>query len=539
MERGLFAAAMYLRLSREDGGMGHLAGERAYSNSIRSQRDFIKEYLSRQEDIKLYDIYTDDGFSGSNFDRPEFQRMLKDIQLGRVNCVIVKDLSRFGRDYVESGRYIQKIFPTLQVRFIAITDHYDSLYADIGESQILLPIKNFINDAYCRDISVKVKSQLEVKRKNGECVAPFVPYGYQKATDNKNQLVIDAYAADIVKRIFTWKIEGMSIFAIAEKLNALGILSPKEYKKFMGSSYRGGFFWDEASMWSNAAIKRILTNRIYLGNLVQGKTEKISYKLKKSMVKPQADWIEVENTHQAIISKNLFEIVQNLLKTDGRISPSTGKNHLFVGMLFCGDCKEQMIRRSNHSKQGTTISYICSSKNRGEGCTRHSIKEDTLTQLLQISMQSYLSCFIKKSCLLGKDIPFDANETASASYEKDLIRLKQEADKYRFLCSKVSEDFKRDFINEEEFERLSIKFKEKVFACEEALKQQALLKMETMKKRENSFRRLKAMQESFEIGELDRFVLCSMIKKIFVYEHQRIEIEFFYADPYSVFCTII
>lgn len=379
MGRKRFLAAMYLRLSKDDSDVGNVKKGRlkSESNSIGNQRELIRAFIHKQQDMELYDSYVDNGFSGSNFDRPEFKRMINDIETGKVNCVIVKDLSRFGRDYIESGRYIQKIFPALSVRFIAIIDHYDSFQADGLESGIVVPVKNFINDSYCRDISIKVKSQFEVKRKNGECIAPFAPYGYKKA-DNKSFLVPDEYAADIVRKIFAWKIEGMAILAIAEKLNGLGILSPKEYKKSIGIHYKGGFSGAVKSKWSSTTIKRILTNEIYLGHMVQGKREKINYKLKKSMDKPQEKWIKVENTHEAVISKDQFWIVQNLLKADGRISPVTEENSLFMGILFCGDCGEQMIRRVNYYKDTKKVYYICSTKNRGEGCSRHSILEGQL-----------------------------------------------------------------------------------------------------------------------------------------------------------------
>ena len=196
------------------------------------------------------------------------------MEAGRVNCVIVKDLSRFGRDYIEAGRYIQKTFPALGVRFIALTDHFDSISADTGERSILLPVKNFINDSYCRDISTKVKSQFEIKRKNGECVAAFPVYGYKKSDKDKSRLVIDEYAAENVRRIFAWRIEGMALSAIAEKLNSLGILSPREYKKSIGIPYNGGFSGTGRSSWSSVAIKRILTNEIYLGHMIQGKPKR-------------------------------------------------------------------------------------------------------------------------------------------------------------------------------------------------------------------------------------------------------------------------
>ena len=225
---------MYLRLSKDDEDRGSF--NKSESNSIGNQRQLIKSFLREQPDIELYDIYVDDGFSGSNFDRPEFKRMIGDIEAGRVNCVVVKDLSRFGRDYIEAGRYLEKIFPALGVRFIALTDHYDSISADTGERQIVLAVKNFINDSYCRDISTKVKSQLAVKRKAGECLSPFAVYGYRKSPKDKNKLVVDDYAAEIVRRIFRWKIEGMAVAAIAKKLDELHILSPKEYMDILALS---------------------------------------------------------------------------------------------------------------------------------------------------------------------------------------------------------------------------------------------------------------------------------------------------------------
>lgn len=315
-EQSKFFAAMYLRLSRDDNVKAEHDGNamingvsKAESNSIGSQRELIRSFLNEQEDIELYDIYVDDGFSGSNFDRPEFNRMMKDIEAGRVNCVVVKDLSRFGRDYIEAGRYLEKIFPVLGVRFIALTDHYDSISADTGERQIVIPVKNFINDSYCRDISTKVKSQLAVKRKAGECLSPFAVYGYRKSPENKNKLVVDDYAAEIVRRIFRWKIEGMAVSAIAKKLNELHILSPKEYKKSTGLNYRGGFTGGSGSQWSSSSVKRILTNEVYLGHLLQGKTEKVNYKVKKSVEKPKEEWVRAENTHEPIISDSDFEAI--------------------------------------------------------------------------------------------------------------------------------------------------------------------------------------------------------------------------------------
>lgn len=542
MKNKHFLAAMYLRLSRDDSDVGDVTDGKgtvkSESNSIGNQRELIRAYIHEQQDIELYDIYVDDGFSGSNFDRPEFKRMMSDIEAGRANCVIVKDLSRFGRDYIESGRYIQKVFPALGVRFIALTDHYDSFNADAGESGIVLPVKNFINDSYCRDISTKVKSQFEVKRKNGECIAPFALYGYRKAENNKNQLVVDEYAADIVRKIFEWKMEGMAVSAIAEKLNGLGVLSPKEYKKSIGSNYKGGFSGAVKSMWSSSTVKRILTNEMYLGHLIQGKTEKINYKLKKSVEKPKEDWVKVEDTHEPIISEDNFLIVQNLLKVDSRVSPVTEKSSLFAGIIFCGDCGEQMIRRVNRYKDTQKVYYICSTKNRGEGCTRHSIEEEKLKELVATSIRRYANYFLEEKRVFEKSLELEANFESIVRYDTEIARLKQEQDKYYALCSGLYEDLRREIITKEEFERLHSEFKRKAAEFEEAQKKQEIMIKELFKNGVISAGRLKTMQDCSELKEIDRHTLCSMVKEIIVYENQRIEIVFYYTDQYRIMSEV-
>lgn len=542
MKSKRFQAAMYLRISREDyvtkdvTDVGAVTDRKGYvkseSNSIGNQRELIRAFIREQQDIELYDVYVDDGYSGSNFDRPEFQRMIRDIEAGKVNLVIVKDLSRFGRDYIETGRYIQKIFPALSVRFIALTDHYDSFQADAGESGIVLPVKNFINDSYCRDISMKVKSQLAVKRKNGKCIAPFAPYGYQKANNNKNQLVVDEYAAEIVRKIFAWKIEGIAISAIAEKLNRLGILSPKEYKKFVGLPYQGGFSGAVKSQWSSSTVKRILTNETYLGHLVQGKTEKINYKLRKCVEKPREEWIKAENTHEAIISKDNFQIVQNLLKVDGRVSPTSAKNGFFTGILFCGDCGEQMIRRINRYKNTQRVYYICSSKNRGQGCTRHSIAEERLKELVMETVRRYANFFLEEKRLHKKALEMDTNFVSIMHCNTEIARLKGEQDKYHFLYSGLYEDLRLGVVTREEFEWLRGEFKRKAAELKEAQEKQEVLIKELFRNEVISAERLKSMQNCAELKEIDRYTLCSMVKRISVFENRRVEIECYVTDLY-------
>ena len=541
-EQKHFYAAMYLRLSREDSDVGTTADPenaggkdgifRAESNSIGSQRELIRSFIREQTDIELFDCYADDNYSGSNFNRPEFKRMMSDIEAGRVNCVIVKDLSRFGRDYIETGRYLDRVFPALGVRFIALTDRYDSFSADAGERNIVLPVKNFINDSYCRDISAKVKSQLAVKRGNGECLAAFAVYGYRKSSEDRNRLLVDDYAAGIVRRIFAWKIEGMAVSAIAEKLNALYILSPREYKKSLGLNYRGGFSKGNSSKWSDTAIKRILTNETYLGHLVQGKTERVNYKIKKCVEKPREEWVRVENTHEAIISSDDFAIVQNLLKSDGRISPERKALSPFMGLLFCGDCKEQMVRRVNRYKGTEKIYYICSTKNRGEGCSRHSIEETVLKELTETVIRQYANDFLEQERLFSQAKEQEANLQAVIYYNKEISRLKQEQNKYYSLCAGLYEDLRTGIITKEEFERLHSEFQRKADKLSEAEENQERLVRELFKSGVLNAGRLASFKNSLELREIDRHTLASLVKRIWVYEGKRVEIEFYFTDQY-------
>lgn len=538
-----FYAAMYLRLSREDSDAGAVADSgspggagatfKAESNSIGSQRELIRSFIREQEDMELFDCYADDNYSGSNFERPEFKRMISDIEAGRVNCVIVKDLSRFGRDYIETGRYLDQVFPALGVRFIALTDRYDSFSADAGERNIVLPVKNFINDSYCRDISTKVKSQLAVKRRKGECLAAFAVYGYRKSAEDRNTLLVDDYAAEIVRRIFAWKIEGMAVSAIAEKLNDLHILSPKEYKKSLGLNYRGGFTRGSGSKWSSPSVRRILTNEVYLGHLVQGRTEQVNYKVKKRVEKPEEEWVRVEDTHAPIISADDFAIVQNLLKADGRVSPKRKEISPFMGLLFCGDCREQMVRRVSRYKGTEKVYYICSTKNRGEGCSRHSIEESMLKELAGTAIRRYANDFLEQEKLFTQAKEREANLQAVISYNKEIARLKREQEKYFSLTAGLYEDLRTGVITKEEFERLHGEFQKKAESLAAAEGRQEQLVKEMFRSGVLSAGRLAAFKDSLELKEIDRHTLASLVKRIWVYEGKRIEIEFYFTDQYQ------
>lgn len=527
-KKDIYDVALYLRLSRDDTDID--GRNKTESNSISSQRDLLRAYVQSHDDLQIFDIYIDDGYSGTDFNRPEFERMLEDIYAGKVNCVIVKDLSRFGRDYIEAGRFIQKTFPAFNVRFIAVIDNYDSLLADKSEQALVLPVKNFVNDSYCRDISMKVKAHQKVKRLEGKCISAFTVYGYLKNPDDKNQLIIDDYAADIVRNIFLWKIAGMSLGAIANKLNDLGILSPMEYKKSLGMKYSTGFQSVGTAKWAAVSVKRILINRVYIGYMEQGKQEKISYKIKKRVIKPQEEWIQVKNTHKAIISERDFYLVQELLKFDGRISVDTDTANLFTGILMCADCKTPMIKRVNTYKGKKKVFYICQTKNKSLGCSRHSTSEEVLKKIILKEINYWSDLMTSYSEIMDTLSEININYEQVLEYNTQIGVLRNEYNKYYGLKSSLMTYLKEELIDKQEFDELHCLYAKKCDELELAINNQRALVKKMFQNGVAAKAQLDKYKETKDLGELTRELLVTMVSKVYVHEKKKLDIVFRFCN---------
>lgn len=527
-KKNIYDTALYLRLSRDDTDID--GKTKTESNSISSQRDLLRAYVKSHEDLQIFDIYIDDGYSGADFKRPEFERMMEDIRAGKVNCVIVKDLSRFGRDYIEAGRFIQKTFPAFHVRFIAVTDNYDSLSADTTNSTLVLPIKNFVNDSYCRDISVKVKAHQKVKRLEGKCISAFTVYGYLKSPNDKNQLIIDEYAADVVRKIFSWKIAGMSLGAIAKRLNDLGILSPMEYKKSLGIKFSTGFESAGTAKWAAASVKRILINRVYIGYMEQGKQEKISYKVNKRIVKPEHEWIQVKNTHEAIISETDFKVVQELLKFDGRTSADTNTANLFSGILMCADCKTPMIKRVNTYKGKKKVFYICQTKNKSLGCTRHSIEEDVLKKILLGEIKTWIDLMASYAEIMDVMDEMNISYEQVVEYDSQIGILRNEYNKYYGLKSGLLSDLKEGLIDKEEFDEFHSLYTKKCEELDRVISNQKVLIKQMFQNGVAAKVQLDKYRETKDLGELTRELLVTMVSKVYVHEGKELDIVFRFSN---------
>ncbi|MXP74088.1 recombinase family protein [Lachnospiraceae bacterium WCA-9-b2] len=532
-----YMAAVYLRLSKEDEDLS-LKTEKSESNSIANQKALILKELKSMPDVTLFDIYIDDGFTGLNFERPAFRRMRNDIYEGKINMVIVKDLSRLGRDYIESGRYVKKIFPSLNVRFVSVLDHFDSLTASQSDMNLLIPVKNFVNDNYSRDISGKVRSHQEVMRENGLYVGAYVAYGYKKAENDKNRIEPDEYSADIVKRIFAWKLDGMNAGAIADKLNQLGVIPPSEYKRLMGINYKSGFQKNSKAQWTAVTVTRILKNKIYIGVLEQGKREKVNYKLDKVVEKPESEWAVIEGSHEPIISRTDYENVERLLCRDTRTAPAKKNLYLFSGLLFCGECNRSMVRRQNKYKHSSYVYYICSTYNKGKGCTRHSIEESTLKEIVLDSIKRHIEQIAELDQILQMTDSMEIQCEDVIANDTEILAKYDELNKCKKMELTLHKDLFDGMISKEEYIQFSQIYSERAETIEKSIQalrqeietifQNGLLSNEWIRK----------FASNRNIDELDRTILLLLVEKIIIHEDCRIEIIFKYNDKYKTACRI-
>ena len=525
-----YNACIYARLSRDD-------GDKLESDSIINQKALIRDFISTHPEIHVVSEKNDDGYSGVNFDRPAFQEMMEDIRSGKINCVVVKDLSRFGRNYIEAGNYIERVFPFMGVRFIAINDSYDSLDRNQSDS-LIIPFKNLINDSYCRDLSVKIRSHLAIKRKNGEFIGAFACYGYLKDENNRNQLVVDTYAGQVVKDIFRMKINGMSQYRIADALNEQGILSPMEYKKYLGSHFESSFKVNPKAVWTAKAVTRILTNEVYTGVLVQGKQTTPNHKVKVRQEVDETDWIRVENAHESLIDRVLFDIVQNLMGRDTRTSPNETQVFPLSGLVYCGDCGHPMVRKisryTKKEKADTAQTYgyfLCSEKCGKGGCSWHRISENDLMGAVLGAVNLHIQKVLDVQEALKQIENAPSRQLMIQKYLERLSVKEEERKKAERLKIGIYEDLKDGLLDKEEYQKLKAEFDSRIAEADAAVKElkRQIAGLEGSRSANASW--MNYFQQFGRLEQLTRWAAAIIINKILVYEDNRIKITFnFEAD---------
>ena len=521
-------AGVYTRRSFDD-------LEDTESDSIFNQKELISSFLETEENLHIVNYYTDDGYSGTDFNRPGFQKLFKDIVNGNINVIVVKDLSRLGRNYIEVGKYIENIFPIYNVRIISINDGIDSFKNPSSINSIVVPIKNLINDEYAKDISKKVKSAYVTMARNGKYVSGTPPYGYAFDPDDKHKLIINSDEAEIVKLIFEKASKGFGKIKICKYLNGEHILCRKELQRRVKHNIDINDNTIECTYkWGPTTIGRMLSNEVYIGNLVQNKTGSVSYKIHKLVPKPKEEWIRCENTHEPIISKEMFERVQKSIKVKIYSKKKPQKYSIYNGILKCADCNKAMNKQEDHRNNRQVSNFFCSGYlHIDNSCSPHKIKEELLNKLvldminIQIKLVNELDKNIKKlkANNLQKKLECDFSYSKN-KYLRDIERLKaSKRDAYK--------EWKFDNIDKQQY-LLEIK------KCDNEIE---ILTNKITDLKKNFQAEIKTLNENEywiehfknhkKIKQLTREVLKELIENIYVYEDGHIRINFKYSDEYE------
>lgn len=539
LEENVYNVGIYVRLSVE---------EKYYKNgtdSLLNQEEMALEYIKNKPDMRLYKVYSDNGKTGSNFERQGFQDMMYDVYNGKVNCIIVKDLSRFGREYIEMGDYLEKIFPMIGVRFIAINDHYDN---NVTSFDISVPIKNIINTLYAKDLSKKSAAALRIKQQNGEFIGSYAAYGYIKSKEDKHKIIIDEETAPVVKMIFEWKAQGFSYASIGRKLYDMGIMPPCRYR------YDKGILKDkryaEVVFWKQATIKTMLQNEVYVGNLVQGRRKSRFFDGMDEIRLDKKDWIVVKNTHEPIVSQELFDTVQKeLAKTRekyfenlGKYDKISNKENIFKQKVVCGDCGTSLTRyksANTNGKEKVYYSYVCPHHALyPEQCDFCSISEKDLKKIVMSSIK------IQMSSLADMEMIF-LNIAGSKKVKKkqaNLTRVMSDSlaniSYIRTSRIRIASDLAKGLICDEEYDLAKSEFDEQL-RCETQ-------KLDTVRKKRDKFDKIISAPKW--ISELRKYqdtkiltqeMVEAFVEKIIIYPDKRIEIIWTYNDKQAELMSLI
>jgi DNA invertase Pin-like site-specific DNA recombinase len=525
MSEKLYQTAKYIRLS-------YTEDYDKESDSVSNQRKILDSYIESQADMEITCEYVDDGISGVIFDRPAFQAMMGEIKEGHINCVVVKDLSRLGREYIQTGQYLRRIFPAYGVRFIALNDGIDT--AKDRSDDLIISVKSIINDSYSRDISIKTRSALEVKRKGGAYVGACPIYGYQKAQDDHNKLIPDPYTSQIVKEIFRKKADGMSAAQIAKQLNDAAVLSPLAYKKEKNLPCPKGGYGDKAdTKWSPSTIIRILNDETYTGTLIQGKQGTYNYKIKDIINKPQEDWHRIENAHEPIISHAYFDLVQRILRLDTRTSPGSETVYPFSGILICGCCGARMTRKTVSYKQTSYVYYICPTGKK-KGCTNPPMmKEDDCKEIVLTDIKMRILGIVSLESILAAGDTARMTSDLAGKCRIQIAEHGEQLDKLLSFKSRLYENMVTGNISKEDYKELRAKYgtdeehlRESLTQLEKKLSDILEGKTERMQWIEN-FRRFENWKE------VDRRMVAQLIQSIRILGKTEIQINYHYQDEYE------
>ena len=540
-----FPTAIYVRLSIEN------SGKDDDGDSIANQISFCKAYLAEHTDLKLYDIYEDNGEKGTNFDRPEFKRMMDDIRSGKVKCVLVKDLSRFGRDYIEAGEYLEKIFPFMGIRFISITDGYDSLNCDDAESALMIPLKNMINDVYAKDISRKIITSFRARQEKGEFLPAFAPYGYVKSKKVAYRYEIDQETAPYVRMIFEWKAEGVSHNEICKRLNDMGAVTPARRKVDLGI-WRAEKY--KHTVWHGRTIIDIMKNPTYTGCIVYGRIPKSLYEGIKMHRAPEEEWRYVPDAHEPIISQELFDKVQKMFadraeKFKAKMDENAPLRELvtnhFKGKIYCGDCGKRMRFVKPTDKRYPVDQdhavYVCGGylDSGYSRCSRHSIRYPVVADAVLIAIKMQLELALKQEQLIRQMRGSAREKNLIDKYVGQINYLSQELKKLNGKREALFENFAEGILDEAEYQFAKKKYDDEAAEIEKKLTVEKAKKVQLDDILSLSNEWLVAIHKAENVTEIDVGLVKHMISAVKIFEDNRVEVELNFGDQRNIFNRII
>ena len=514
-----YHVALYIRLSKEDENEGP-------SESVTNQKSLLNEFV-QQHRLSVYDTYIDDGWSGTNFDRPDFQRMLGDIEDRKVNMVITKDLSRLGRDYIMTGHYMERYFPEKQVRYISLLDGIDTGVESTAND--ITPFRAIMNDMYAKDISRKIKSVKRDKQRKGQFIGGKPVYGYKMHPTEKNKIVIDKEAAPTVRRIFGMALEGMSCRQIATQLNAEGVPTPAAYAGLpapKSGPYTG--------LWSSERISEMLQNETYIGNMVQGRSVKLSYKSRKCLHQARENWVVVENTHEPLIDREAFEKVQ-VLVASRKHTRSRTYDFLLKGLIFCYECGCPLAVLNRKNAAGEDVLYfVCRTYQRftkAGVCTCHSIKEKTVTDAVIAKVREVCEACLNPDDLLSVAQRAVEQARKGNAPENAIQAIQSKIDSLTANLDKMYMDRLTGLLAEADFERIYQRIKVERSSLEEKLKGMEAQKESPADTKDRS---KELVQRFITLACTNRELLVSLIERVELTQDKQIIIKFRFREPEAV-----
>lgn len=540
----IYRTALYARLSADE----HCRTE---GTTIENQLYLLREYVKDKPYLQVVDEYFDDGVTGTKFDRPDFNRMVEDMRIGKFDCIIVKDLSRLGRNYLEAGEYLEKIFPFFGIRFIAITDGYDSSCPNLTEDGLIVPLKNLINDIYARDLSRKVSSSFLIKQKQGKFIGMSAPYGYMKSSEDHNILIVDEEIRDIIWHIFHWRADGESLTTIVRRLNDYGIPCPTRYK------YLKGWIKSERSklgLWTVSTLSRVLENPAYVGDMEQGINRTALYKGMERKKMPVEERVYVRNTHEPIVEREIFDkLKEQRAKSREKYHSNYGKHdniaketNLLKGILICADCSKNMTLWRDRS--GVKLNpprvyykYICQTYQslKEKGCIRKRLNKKDVEAAVEEAIRLHIKLFLDGRKALEQLNRTEQAKQISEGYQREILEASKRKSKAEKRTGSLYNDYTDGILNESDYLYAKEKYQNEVAAEEQRIAElQEMQRMYEKGCKEGS--KLETIVEEYKnFDGLTENIIQSFISKVLVYSDERLEVCFRFKDELEELLQVV